>query len=91
MHEIYLTPDFKPKRLRAYTVVEKVENSSYQGGPKYPPTWWIFYTITKWVEKFHHAVSTSYGGTLPPSARRWNNSTLSWQAFVNCSAFWKYC
>ena len=39
-----------------------MKNSTYNGGPKSPPTWWNFYTIRKWVEKFHHSVSTFFGG-----------------------------
>ena len=54
-----------------------VENSTYKGGPKSPPTWWNFSTINTGVEKFHHATSTFLGGIFPPACRWWKNSTIS--------------
>ena len=76
-----------------------VENSTYKGGPKSPPTWWNFTTINKGVEKFHPATSTFLGEffrlladggkKFPPACRWWKNYTLLGGIFPPSASRWK--
>jgi len=66
-----------------------VANSTYKGGPKSPPIWWNFSTISKEVEN----TTMSYPPFLVDFFHHLEaGGTLSRRAFVNnCSGFCKYC
>ena len=74
-----------------------VENSTYKGGPKSPPTWWNFTTINKGVEKFHPATSTflgeffhhlQAGGKIPPYLVKFFHHPQAGGNFFPPSASW---